>query len=129
MQKTVGLKLKFVEKAGTPFGDLLCKKNPWAGKDCSRESCLICEEGKKNPNCKRRNLTYQNTCQLCLKDGRSSIYIGESSRSFKERMGDHYRDVKTKEDCHMRHHAVTEHEGKVDFKAKVRGFYRSAFVQ
>ena len=76
------------------------KTNPWAGSDCKRDDCLICQtreeagEGK-GMTCWKRNILYETWCETCKeRDGRRAIkagddpkgimlhkYIGESSRS------------------------------------------------
>ena len=52
MSEITGYKIKIVERGGTKLVDILHKANPWAGQDCNREGCMMCEtkrlEGKKN---------------------------------------------------------------------------------
>ena len=43
METLTGTRLKIVEKAGIQLKRILVKSNPWAGSDCPREDCLICQ--------------------------------------------------------------------------------------
>ena len=103
--------------------DLLHKANPWAGKDCERQDCLLCEtkryEKRENAqDCKKRNCVYKTYCITCnerqdkeleerlqdkglskkqmdkeKKKTKRFIYIGETSRSVYERGLEHQNDV------------------------------------
>ena len=61
MEILTGTRLKIVEKAGIQLKRILVKSNPWAGSDCQREDCLICQtreetgEGKGKA-CWKRNV-------------------------------------------------------------------------
>ena len=70
MEKMIGYRLKIVEKGGSKLVDLLHKANPWAGKDCERKDCLLCEtkryEKRENAqDCKKRNCVYKTYCITC----------------------------------------------------------------
>ena len=70
LEVMTGFKLKIVEKVGMKLVDLLHKADPWAGEDCGRKRCLICEtkvkEGKQNSqDCHRRNMVYMTYCRTC----------------------------------------------------------------
>ena len=70
MATMTGYKMKIVEKGGTKLVDILTKSNPWAGEDCQRERCLLCETkqitGKKNTqDCRKRNCVYETKCLKC----------------------------------------------------------------
>ena len=55
METLTGTRLKIVEKAGIQQKRILVKTNPWAGTDCQRDACLICQTreetgwGRGNP--------------------------------------------------------------------------------
>ena len=63
MENLTGMRMKIVEKAGIQLKRILVKSNPWAGSDCNRDECLICqtreetEEGK-GMTCWKRNMIY-----------------------------------------------------------------------
>ena len=85
--------------------------NPWGPGDCGRDDCIICKQQDEKPqDCRRRNVLYENQCQVCkvdmkdgekmndfLKDGKGR-YIGETSRSIYERSQEHQRDKENQED-------------------------------
>ena len=67
METMSGMRLKIVEKAGIQLKRILVKTNPWAGWDCQREECLVCQTreetgvGKGKP-CYKRNVLYETWC-------------------------------------------------------------------
>ena len=132
-----GIKIKMVEKAGTKLSDILHKSDPWQGKDCGRDLCLLCKtkaatEKNEKQDCTQRNIVYETWCLLCerresekieeegleekekkekLKKIRLYKYIGESARSSYERGLEHQRDFsEMKLDSHMLKHYLDMHE-------------------
>ena len=116
MEPLLGFKLKVVENAGTSLGQMLSNKNPWAGSKCGRPDCFPCKQQTEHvENCGIQNVVYESRCNVCnleekgkkektLEDTRPlpSIYVGESSRSLKERSKEHHADYsKMQEDSHM----------------------------
>ena len=125
----MGDKTKIVEKAGTAVARLLINKDPWSNSICWRTDCELCKYEDKGTRCNTKSITYQNTCQLCLRRGTNSVYIGESSRTLYKRSQEHFqeaRNVKMKDKSHMQIHAAEEHDGEVNFKIKVLKPHRSA---
>ena len=64
MESLTGTRIKIVEKTGIQLKRILVKTNPWAGSDCKRDDCLICQtreeagEGK-GMTCWKRNILYE----------------------------------------------------------------------
>ena len=61
-----------------------------------------------------RSILYTNTCLASKDKGMTAVYIGESSRSSKERLGEHDGDRRGKErekKSHMHMHQLTHHAG------------------
>ena len=56
MQKVGKTKVKIVEESGDMAKSLVHKANLWAGENCRREKCLICKDGGRNGDCRRRNV-------------------------------------------------------------------------
>ena len=133
ISELTGDRVKVVEKSGTTLKDLLHQSNPWAGQDCGREDCMICEKGdERSGDCKRRNITYRTFCLPCAAIGKKSLYIGETARTGHERGLEHRRDYgKETEDSHMTKHWLVEHPGqeKPSFGMKVVRSHRSAFAR
>ena len=142
-----GYKLKIVERTGRKLEDIFPKNNPWAGQDCQRDSCLLCKTKMKSgenldQECSKRNTIYMTWCHTCKEEAEKKaqeggktkeyIYIGETSRSSYERLGEH---VKARENVsttsHMLKHMLDMHEGKemenVEFRAKVMKHARTAY--
>ena len=70
MKEMTGYRIKIVEKTGVKLVDMLHRANPWAGEECGRNRCLLCEtkkrEVKKNSqDCHKRNCVYQTYCRTC----------------------------------------------------------------
>ena len=70
MERMSGYRLNIVERGGTKIVDMLHKANPWAGKDCGRERCLLCntkkeDQLKNTQDCKKRNVVYKTSCITC----------------------------------------------------------------
>ena len=84
-------RVRFGEKAGNKFKDILCKSNPWAKSEYGRADCPLCKQqnGKQLGNCRKEGVTYKITCKRCKNQGKEVIYWGESSRSFYERGKEH----------------------------------------
>ena len=127
--KNTGDFTKIVEKASTPLGNLLVRKDPWGDSGCGKEQCRVCGGVEEKARCRARGVTYSNTCQLCKAQGRDSVYIGETSKTLAERAENHYDDLrrpKQQARSHMWMHNMEEHEGAGSFKFKVLGVHHRA---
>ena len=68
--QSTGAKLKVVERSGTKLMDILTSADPWRGKDCLRESCMLCRTKERtgkllNQDCTRRSVVYETRCMTC----------------------------------------------------------------
>ena len=113
MTGTTSIKVKIIEQNGPQLQRLLTRSDPWAGGECNRDNCAICtQDWDSKPNCRQTNTTYRTICQLCKSQGARTTYIGESSRSLFERMGEHREDAKSGlEGSHIASHLQTAHPG------------------
>ena len=138
--------------------DLLHKADPWKGADCGREHCLLCstkqKTGKrKEQDCTKRSIVYENWCITCEKNEMEKIedmeleeeakkehskkiklfkYIGETARSSYERSLEHQRDFKEmKLDSHILKHFLEHHKEEemedIEFGTRIIQEYRTAF--
>ena len=64
------------------------------------ENCVTCSSLPGGYTCTDRYLVYKFTCNFCYK-----FYIGETSRPFAQRFGEHVRSLK----AHDKKNALTEH--------------------
>lgn len=103
--------MKIIEQNGPQLQSLLTRSDPWAGGDCGRDKCAICtQDWETKPNCRKSNTTYRTVCQLCKAQGDRSTYVGESSRSLYERIGEHREDAqKALEGSHIATHLQSAH--------------------
>ena len=157
LEKMTGYRIKIQERAGEPLERILTKSNPWAGKDCERENCLLCATkimtGKNiAQDCHKRNTTYETWCHTCYerdlgeleigedenqrREKEKSIilhkYIGESNRSCFERGLEHMRDRNyLNKGSHMLKHIVDKHGDedmlKIKFGMRALKFHRASF--
>ena len=114
----IGHRLKLVEKCGVKLKNVLWKADPWGGIACDDLKCPICLEESDRPICKVANAIYTNTCKICMKEGKKTQYVGETSRTLIERSKEHHRDKKDmKRTSHMREHMLDEHpDQEISFK-------------
>ena len=132
LAQVTGYKVKIVERSGKMLKRILHRSNPWAGEDCQREDCSVCQGAEENSgDCKRRNITYKTTCLECKKKGKEVCYYGESARSAFERGKEHFSDYeKMSTSSHMVKHHVQEHkdhEEQLEFSMKVVRCHMTAF--
>ena len=71
--------------------------------------------------CRSTNILYQNTCQLCKTEGRSTIYIGESGRTNHERQKEHLNDWRTADKGSHMHLHMQEHHPEVPLPVYTKG--------
>ena len=96
--------------------------NPWGVPDCGRADCVPCSQSDETRiDCKKRNIMYENRCELCCKkDGKGNkicqedgkgTYVGESSRSIYKRAKEHQADRENRtEDSHQIKHWLLDHQ-------------------
>ena len=130
LKGSIGRKIKFVERAGTTIKSILIRNDPWNHKDCGRSKCIPCSQADQQTasNCSKRNIVYESSCSECKLRGTTVKYIGESSRSLKERAEEHRQDSKSEDKLsHMRSHWEEVHGGeRTDFKFKILKSCRSS---
>ena len=108
---TLNKRVKVVERNGPQLVRLFTRSVPWAGEDCNRPQCKVCTKAEdKTPNCEQKNLTYKTSCKICDKVGTPSVYVGETSRSLRERMQEHSDDARNDtEGSHIANHLKSVH--------------------
>ena len=137
----IGFGIKVVERAGRSLGSQFPLTSLWDGAACGRQECITCTHGEEDiPPCTQKSVVYENVCGLCnigakeakeLKEVRSevpTIYVGETSRSIKERSEEHWSSYKSgSEKSHMMKHQTMEHGGEPSqFVMRVVSFHRTA---
>ena len=131
-----GKRVRVIEKGGDSLINLLGRNDPWASKRvCTDKDCMPCtsrtwlnEEkkmAKKNKTklpevlttktsnqCRREGVNYSLQCLDCAIQGKVAKYTGESSRSARQRQGEHNKDLsqgQTTSPIVM--HTIEEHAG------------------
>ena len=108
--REVKLPIRIVERSGNSMKEMVVRSNPFKREICRCEICQL--NGKGEVNCKTRELVYELTC-AGMKNGKvcGEKYIGETSRSLDERIGEHIGDLKGKKDKSVIwRHFKEEHE-------------------
>ena len=95
--REVKLPVRIVERSGNSMKEMVVRSNPFKRPRCTCQICNLSEKGEVN--CKSRELVYELTCDG-LKDGEvcGQKYIGETSRSLAERIGEHIGDLRERKE-------------------------------
>ena len=95
LQMTCSKKIRIAEENGQPLWKQL-QGCDLENLTCSRERCLTCTNPpEKGPSrCRVRSVTYENQCLICKRQGISTKYFGETSRTSYERQLEHIDDAK-----------------------------------
>ena len=142
LEPILGFRVKVVEKCGTSLKGSFPLASLWDGAKCGRGDCITCEQEAEVPlpPCTKPGVIYENMCRKCnptaggkeelkeIKEGEPSIYIGESSRSIKERSSEHWRGWRRKkEDNHIfKHQEMIHPQTEPDFIMRAVHYPRSA---
>ena len=105
--QVTGWYYKVVERSGRKLGDILSATNVFQQETCGRDRCRACRDSEKPINCRRTGLLYETSCKSCTDaEGKSTArYVGETSRSAKERYGEHCDGAEARRaDNHMHKH-------------------------
>ena len=113
-------RIRMVETGGTTLKDILQKTNPWAKDGCGRQDCFLCKGGKGG-DCMKENVCYNITCEECKARGKTTTYVGETSRTAYIRGKEHFRGLKNRsEENALWKHCLTVHHGQeTNFSMKV----------
>jgi hypothetical protein len=107
-------------EGGTQLQSVLSNKNLWKGAKCGRGDCHPClQPSEVTQECRTTNIVYESMCSTCNPDGKTNLtglqdqaYVGESSKSLKERAKEHHADFSARhEDSHMLKTWTGSHQG------------------
>ena len=108
------LKLKMIEKVDNSIRKELQRSNPFKSETCGNERCRICQD-QIGVNCRARGCIYEMICLECERK-----YRGQTGNSTQERIGQHFKDWKSKDTkCPLYRHSQLYHDGK-EFKVGVK---------
>ena len=124
LERITGFGIKVVERAGATVKSKL-PTSLGDGVPCGRTDCVPCNQGAEfiHP-CTRTSVLYENVCLLCnptagtkeelgeIRMDIPTMYVGESSRSLKERGGVNWTTYrgKGKESHTLKHHILQHNE-------------------
>ena len=121
-----GLKFQLLEKGGRTVKRTAQRSNPTAKAGCQAGDCLACKEERgKGGACRRSNVLYRISCNMCPEDDRS-VYLGETARNLYTRGREHAKNNEKKYiESFMNSHQNEQHAGvAADFHAEVVSSYR-----
>ena len=91
-----GIRVQVCQKAGQSVRTD-AKPEPLRKTGCDREDCLPCQSpSNRKGDCEKNSVTYQITCETCLKDGKSTTYEGETGRNAFTRGIEHQQGLRQK---------------------------------
>ena len=140
----LGFNIKVVERTGSKLKDRFSQANLWEGESCGRDSCTTClQEADFHVPCSRKSAVYENVCALCNEgasrkeeirippETAASLYVGETSRTIRERAHEHWRDYrgsnKEQQRSHIYKHQELQHAGaEARFVMRIVEFHKSA---
>ena len=125
LEPTLGFTMKVVEKTGANLRSKFPLYNLWEGAACGRGDCIPCtQEAEFLQPCTTTSVVYENICRECnpgaggkreLESVETTIptaYVGETSRSVKERIGEHWSSYRSKgSESHLYKHQELHHGG------------------
>ena len=114
-----GWGVKIVEMGGQTLRSHLSKSNPWPIRTCGDRRCFPCRD-EKGGNCRRKNVGYCITCNICKAE-----YHGETSRNMFSRGEEHLRALENKtKDSVLWNHSTTYHQGDTpSYSMKATGYF------
>ena len=134
--------IKTVERTGATLRSKFPLYNLWEGAMCGRKDCIPCGQGAEFvQQCTKKSVVYENICLECnpgadgkkeLKELNTTVptaYIGESSRSIKERTKEHWGAYASRnKESHLLKHQELQHKGAAPpkFVMRVIGAARTA---
>lgn len=119
------IKVKIVERAGIKIRSMLPGLKDKV--ECGRSNCMIHSTGGHG-NCNIEGVVYKGKCLDCEKDGKKSVYIGETGRSAYTRGVQHMNAIGNPEghtSNAFARHIIEKHDGEeTDFKIDVVRSYK-----
>ena len=117
-----GFGIKVIEEAGLPLVSQF-PTDAWNNTPCGREDCITCAQGAEEipPFTKSKEPV------VLARIETPSIYVGETSRSIKERGGEHMAVFSSTKDSHIFRHQSMKNPGEEpEFTLKVASFHKTA---
>ena len=120
-----GLRFRIQEKGGTTIKNLVQRSNPTVSPGCQDGGCMACQSEGGGGNCRKSNVQYEMSCNLCPSDN-PSLYIGETARNLFTRSKEHLANYASRNrESFMRKHQVDHHYGaEAAFSAKVTASFQ-----
>ena len=104
--------VRVIERNGLTLSQQLCNKTPWRRERCQEPACIPC--GTQPGACRKSNVTYRMVCIPCAAAGISSVYIGESHRTWGDRAGEHAKALeKFNKSYATVRHSLESHPGQI----------------
>jgi hypothetical protein len=89
--------IKIIETSGKSLERCIVKTDPFNGNQCLDKKCLPAQNKNNKISCRRNNIGYRIKCKICIKEGKSGIYIGETGENMHVRMKSHLTKFNSKQ--------------------------------
>ena len=131
IQSKERIKPKIIEQGGTSLKSILCNPSPKED-NCEDPECHMCSsDGNQGLACRttsRGGIGYQIQCMECSRNGKTSVYHGETSRTLYTRMKEHMRQTtssisETKQPL-LKHKMIFHPGREVEFNIRKTGSFR-----
>ena len=115
-----------MEMGGQTLRSHMSKSNPWPSTTCGDMRCFPCRS-EKGGNCRRKNVGYCITCNIC-----KAVYHGETSRNMFSRGEEHLRALENEltDSVLWNHSTTTCHQGdNTSYSMRATGYFREAMTR
>ena len=102
-----------MEKGGRNVRQILQKSDVGCSGKCGREECMICSTQAGGGNCFKEGVGYKIWCMQCDEDGHPAVMHGETGRSARKRVGEHYEALSKRKDSKLWEHCCEVHDGEM----------------
>ena len=124
------IRVKIVEQGGVPLRLLFSKSAPREKTRCDRKDCKVCSDVNTSQFICRKTskggIGYNAQCQSCLREGKISLYHGETSRTLYTRSKEHFVN---KESGLMKHVEIHHPNEVPQFEIKPTGFFKDPLTR
>ena len=135
-----GMRIKFIEQAGTKLKNRLVRADPFPSKECHKSLCPICKttpyskvdrKGIFWTNCTTKNVGYRIICQNCAANQKISSYEGETGRPIRVRLIEHLNGLRKQDpgNALFKHDSIHHPHANSDWKFEIVGVFKNALTR
>ena len=128
-EEVTEMRIVVQERAGNALKHL-AKPEPLKNKGCEREDCFPCKTTGPG-KCEKNGCGYRIRCETCNREGRLSLYDGETGSNCYTRGAQHQDGLRLKDENNpLWKHCLVEHNGQpAEFSMKQTNVFGSCLVR